>query len=793
VRLAGTSIVSWRGALALLALAGAVLLAFAQGLPPDRVFFQRDILSYWYPMVSTFVTAVTDGGLPVWDPSEGFGLPLWADPASQVGYPVTWLNLVLLPHVVYKIVLLGHALLGATGAFALARRFGLGRLPACVSGIAFATAGPLVSMGSLIHHLCGAAWIPWALWGLEHVLASGSRRAVAACALALGAQALAGSAEMCAMTGLAAGIRLLAHLAERRGAALQRLLPLAGSTAVAFLLAGLQWLPTVAILGATNRRHFTREQTLYWSIHPVTLVDVFVPRLVSEMAMGPVVRAVLYEGREPFLGSLYLGIASLPLVLLAIRSPRRQRTWLAVAFLVFACMSLGRYFPPGTLLLGLPPFSLFRYPAKYAVAAALFWAVLAGLGLEVWSRPWTARDRRHAFWVGGALTVAAMALAAAAHPGAAGRPLASAFQVDAYPHEWMAILASRKIGQAALWLGLTSVALLVRAFRPRWSQATAGLAALVLAADLTAGARPQNATAPIDLVTHRPPALDVVQPHASDLRLLSVDRSFEELNQDVVRGPAGWDREWSASLGAQERISAPSGARWGLRGSYDADFTGIGPTGLPMMSALVRQAHRSPVGVRLLQLGNVGWVIDGRPDGFPLLREAARFQSVYSSPLRVLEVPDPLPPAYVVGGASRAAGDEAAIGRLVAPDFDPRAEVVLSGSGRPTAAPPHFAGRARLESRRAAALVVETDTNAPGFLVVVEAFHPDWRASVDGRPATVERANVLFRGVAVPAGRHRVELRYAPGVVRWAIALGAAGLLIAALLCWKRRPVPRPG
>jgi len=44
----------------------------------------------------------------------------------------------------------------------------------------------------------------------------------------------------------------------------------------------------------------------------------------------------------------------------------------------------------------------------------------------------------------------------------------------------------------------------------------------------------------------------------------------------------------------------------------------------------------------------------------------------------------------------------------------------------------------------------------------VDAYDPGWRATLDGGAAPLLRANVAFRAVPVPAGRHEVELRYRP-------------------------------
>src|SRR5262249_44084829 len=52
---------------------------------------------------------------------------------------------------------------------------------------------------------------------------------------------------------------------------------------------------------------------------------------------------------------------------------------------------------------------------------------------------------------------------------------------------------------------------------------------------------------------------------------------------------------------------------------------------------------------------------------------------------------------------------------------------------------------------------LETRNGRPGFLVLSEVYYRGWEAWIDGRRAPVERVNHLLRGLAVPAGDHRVE------------------------------------
>jgi len=65
-----------------------------------------------------------------------------------------------------------------------------------------------------------------------------------------------------------------------------------------------------------------------------------------------------------------------------------------------------------------------------------------------------------------------------------------------------------------------------------------------------------------------------------------------------------------------------------------------------------------------------------------------------------------------------------------------------------------------VEEPLAAPVASRTDDAAPGEATIV-AYQPDL-VSVDGSPATLVRTDGLFRGVPVPAGRHRVEFDYRP-------------------------------
>jgi hypothetical protein len=764
-------------------MAAAVLATFSEALLTSHVFYQRDIHAYWLPHLVAFRRAAAEGSLPLWNPWVGFGAPFLADASFELAYPPTWLALVLPLAVHFKLMAIGHALLAAWGAFALARGLGMGRAAAAAAGGAYALAGPFLSSMSTLHHFPGAAWLPWVLLALRSVLrnpglGSGLRLGVVA-----GIQLLAGSFDLCAMAALLGGGQLAAHLARRRPsgrdvAVLVRHLVLAA--ALALSIGAAQWMPTAGrALGGLRSTQDFRTRT-YWSLHPVSLADLAVPRLVSELPLDAPTRDALFEGREPLYGCLYLGVVTLALAALALVLRAPGSLPLAGGAFAFLLASLGRHTPLYARLLEVPILGLLRYPEKYLVPVAFCVALLAAVGAERLRADWTEADRRRARALAAFLLGVALVFVAAA---SWARTLPDFLSVALQPADsWRAgHVAAVKLGRSAALLALVALLLWRRATRVSAESRLLVAILLLGAADLVAVARGTNPLAPAALLEGRPEALALLStaPDAGRVHAASEGRRC----LDPGEGPPGWEKPWVAALGFQDTLRPPAGVRWGLFGSYDGEFTGLGPAWAAPPTRAVEDLLGTPPGLRLLQLGGVEHVLfvgHALPEG---LTRLATLPSAYVCPLNVLRVPATLPRAYVVGGERVESSEGAALGVLLDPSFDPRGEVLLPrGLGRVEGGAPGPGGAARVVSRSLNALDVEADLAGSGVLVVLEAFDAGWRATVDGRRAAVLRANGLFRAVRLSPGRHHVRLTYEPVAAKAGLGLSAAGLLAAATL-----------
>jgi hypothetical protein len=131
------------------------------------------------------------------------------------------------------------------------------------------------------------------------------------------------------------------------------------------------------------------------------------------------------------------------------------------------------------------------------------------------------------------------------------------------------------------------------------------------------------------------------------------------------------------------------------------------------------------------------------------------------------------------------------IERLFKAGWDSRSTAIIERE-------PAAAGDARPPVPQSATITTDTANRvvvdarvaeAGGYLVMLDSYSDDWRATADGHPATIVRANGLFRAVRLNPGPHVVEFVYRPRAFLVGAAASAVTLaIVLGLLAWPVGP-----
>jgi hypothetical protein len=781
---------------------GALFLIAFRGPLSGRVFYLRDISQNHYPIRHYVTERMRSGDLPLWDPLHGGGTPLLANPNSLILHPISSLFVALPFDLAFTLSILLQFLLLAFGGYLLARKLGTSRQGATLAAAILSLSGPAASLASLQNVLSAAAWVPIGLWLWLRGLEPGRRWTLAAAALVLAVILIAAEpASLLAYMILAPVLGVLDEGRRNRNR---------GSIFVAFaivlilggLIAAAQILPARALLPLSARGDGLPDaEGLKWSLQPFRLLAMVVPRLLGDPTrLHPASwwGGWLFEGRYPFLLSIYLGVVPCGLAILAMfgrgRGERRRRA-LGAIVLAGTLLALGGH---GVLYRFLyrvfPVVDQIRYPERFLLMALLPLALLAALGLDLLTeRAGTAARRR----IVGSTAVAGAAFVAltlfGAFPAMADRLLSAGAAVPQIilEGESGAVLRGGMLrsslwmfGEAAILAAGTILALgrspISRSTMPGWGIVIASGISMMLAAT------PALSTADPGWMKSESPLLELVGRGHDAPRLHHEPRP---------EGLSVWGKTDELAWGYRfDRFNFALGS-----GHLERVPTIFDPAtdrmDLGTQAGLGREMQQLPIDerIRILTLGHAGLLLAYAPIEHPGLEPGPVLDGFSRPPVRVYRIRSVLPRVRFVPRARRASWPDDLARSLADPDLDPTREVILEPpqpAARLEVPEGGTTGRTRILQDEPEKLSIEVEAPVPGFLVVSDAYDPGWRAEVDGESSRLLRADGLFRAVPVGAGLHTVTMRYAPTAVRLGLIISGLGLMATigwGLWSWRAR------
>ena len=184
---------------------------------------------------------------------------------------------------------------------------------------------------------------------------------------------------------------------------------------------------------------------------------------------------------------------------------------------------------------------------------------------------------------------------------------------------------------------------------------------------------------------------------------------------------------------------------------------------------------------RLLSAFGARWVLTETGAEMPGYRAVTGF-SVAGRRLELHEATRPTPEIRWADRELRRASLSGSLELVRSELFRPASDVVLPGARDSGASGASLPARITVEVLAADRAVADVDTPAAGHLLFSRTFFPSWKAAVDGSPAKVLLANGRDLAVAMPAGRHRVEIFWNPAPFRSAVGLQLLAILLALAL-----------
>ena len=191
----------------LAAIAGVFLWFFGAVLFQGRSFGFRDAANFYYPLFQWETQEWAAGRIPLWNPLDDTGTPVFAETTSSVLYPgKVVFALPISYRLRYHVYVTMHVLLAAAMAYVLARRWRASVEAAGLAGLAYGFGGSVVFQYCNVVFLVGASWLPAALLATDWMLQRRSLVGAVMLGMVLALMTLGGDPQAAYHTGLLAAL-----------------------------------------------------------------------------------------------------------------------------------------------------------------------------------------------------------------------------------------------------------------------------------------------------------------------------------------------------------------------------------------------------------------------------------------------------------------------------------------------------------------------------------------------------------------------------------------------------------
>ena len=698
-------------------------------------------------------TLKATGHFPLWNPYLFGGMPYVAAMHGDIFYPTFLLRMVLPTDVAMTWGFIIHIFLAGLFTFGFLRVLGYSFYGALVGGIAYMMSGQIASYVAPGHDgkLFVSALFPLALWFLHRGIRQGRNWSWGAFALIIGLCALSPHPQLLQYTLLICGayalflaLSAVDGAALPRGTALKRLAAALGAVIVGLAIGAVQYLPVREYVSWSPRAgglaDYQTATSYAWP--PEELLNAYLPQF-SGMLNNYWGRNTIHLHSD-YVGAVVLILAGAAFIGLRADPRRKQILFWSIALLVSLLWSLGSATPfyhiPYAII---PGTKYFRAPATIFFIGTLAIAIFACAGAERFVEGKVKRKYLIGWLIAGgviALLASTGALTSFAESFADDR------QLDALHANSSALIAgawrSFAFVAIAVALGLAMVRGRISTRAAAW-----GVAPLMTIDLWTVERLYWMFSPPAKVIYASDPIVDMLKAEPQPVRVLAVP--FEQ--------PAQPDAFLTGDALMTHRIRNVLGYHGNQLGRYN-ELTGA------------RTNPQQLFNPNVLQLTNTKYLLTNIPQipflpNFVLAKGPVRNASGDVVYLYRLNGDNPY--SWLTPVAVKAP-DEQVLATVLNPRFDVKRAALFDTSAKVRASvgvqalPAPIAVTTSVSHYEPGKVRIDLSAPAPDgtSLVVSENYYPGWKATVDGKPAQIGRADYTFIGVELPSGARSIQLDF---------------------------------
>ncbi len=746
---------------------------FSDALFTDKTFFVRDVSFFHYPLKRLVTEAYSQGHWPLWNPYIQLGQPLLANPNAMALYPTQLLFQLLPFDLAFDLHFVLHCMLAGVATFYLARSLGISRHAAFLSAVVYNFSGVTLSFLNLFNILPVVAFLPLLALTLLRALRQFSFFRTACASFLFGVfflllEPLSSIAVCLFLIPFLAWVFFLSRprIPLTKGALLLGVIVISGVS-----LAAVQILPTLELISYSGRREgMGFDVVSFWSLHPVSLLQVIFPRFFGEyfrLAEPPPWGNLFFDNREPYLLSSYFGLFPLLLGTFGgIFSRKRGLGFLLLSISLLAVLlALGKHSPAYYWLFqNIPVFRYGRYPVKLLVVTSFCFSLLVGLGLDRLEelRVQFLASPKKTRWAVLLFAFLAFVLLCLSISLASERafswftarsvkPDQISLNYQGRPINIQRSIITESLEKAQIHLaGFLLLLSVIFWNRVRFEIIRSAVLSLVLL-DLSINNFWINPLIRSELYEPAPAALFLANKTTQEglARIYSFEQNIDK--GQVILGQTD-SVAWVAlyrKLTLFQFLAAKDHVQYSVFNPIDRLETSFS-------QKMREELGRAPTlddKLEFLRQLNVGFILSSKEIESDLLTLDGAFQVNAAQPFRIYRLAGSLPRVFLT---NRATGKWTADHSSEAPNALKKSALPDQASRTMTIDEVHIT---KYSPNR---VEVQASAGQSRLLVLLDGYYPGWNASVDGAAAEVLPFRQAFRAIELPAGKHSVVFSYAP-------------------------------